>query len=133
MCQAFPRLALRCYDPAERPSDIFTIRSAEQPGVANCLVFASMTDHSPQDIKATVQPFPIHSTPQMHPLFGLAWSPRILWYTSLEAILESAWNTLHVAHASSTSSLSPLCLLAPVVCKSALAKISPNRVPFLSR
>jgi len=49
-------------------------------------------------------------------LLGLAgWTPRVLWCTCLEAILESSWHTLHVAHASSTSGLSPLSLLAPVV------------------
>jgi len=49
-------------------------------------------------------------------LFSLSsWSPRILWCTGLEAILEFAWNTLHVAHATGTGGLSSLSLLAPVV------------------
>lgn len=62
------------------------------------------------------------STPQMHPLFGLGrWSPRVLGGTGLEAILELSGNALHVPHTSSTGGLSPLSLLAPVVCNFALA------------
>jgi hypothetical protein len=50
------------------------------------------------------------------PLLGLGcWTPRILWCTSLEAVLESARDTLQVTHATGTSCLSPLSLLAPVV------------------
>jgi len=75
-----------------------------------------------------MQPFPNHSTPQMHPLFGLAgWSSRILWYTGLEAILELSWDALHVTHTSGAGGLPPLGLLAPVVYDSMLAK------PFFAR
>lgn len=57
--------------------------------------------------------------PDMQPLLRLAgWSPRILWYTGLEAILEFSWNALHVSHTSGSSGLSALGLLAPVVCNS---------------
>lgn len=70
------------------------------------------------------QPIPNSFNSNMHPLFGLCWSSRILWYASLEAVLEFTWDTLHVAHTSSTSGLSPLCLLAPVVC-AVLAGIFP--------
>jgi hypothetical protein len=52
----------------------------------------------------------------MQPLLRLAgWSSRILWYTGLEAILESSRNALHVSHTSGTSGLPTLGLLAPVV------------------
>ena len=58
----------------------------------------------------------------MHPLFGLGgWSLRVLRCTGLEAILELSGNALHVSHTSSTGSLSPLSLLAPVVYNISLA------------
>ena len=70
----------------------------------------------------------------MHPLFCLGrWSSRILWSTSLEAILEFSGNALHVSHTSSTSGLSPLSLLAPVVCNTALASEPSSRVPLTTR
>jgi hypothetical protein len=68
----------------------------------------------------------------MHPLFGLdGWSPRSLWYTGLEAILELSWDTLHVAHTSGTSGLSPLGLLAPVVYDIVLAQMPHPPVPLI--
>lgn len=69
----------------------------------------------------------------MLPLLRLAgWSPRILWYTGLEAILESSRNALHVAHTAGTGGLSTLGLLAPVVCHPVLA-MSVARVPLISQ
>jgi hypothetical protein len=68
----------------------------------------------------------------MYPLLRLAgWSPRILWYTGLEAILESSRNALHVSHTSGTGGLSALGLLAPVVYDPVLA-ISFAYVPLIS-
>jgi hypothetical protein len=61
----------------------------------------------------------------MHPLFGLGrWSSCILGGTGLEAILEFSGNALHVSHTSGAGSLSPLSLLAPVVCILVLANRS---------
>jgi hypothetical protein len=57
----------------------------------------------------------------MHHLFGLnGWSPRILWYAELEAVLELSWYLLQGTHASTAGGLSPLGLLAPVDCGTAL-------------
>lgn len=54
----------------------------------------------------------------MIPLLALggSWSPRVLWYTILEAVLETSWDFLQVAHAASAGGLPPLGLLTPVVC-----------------
>ena len=61
----------------------------------------------------------------MYLLLRLAgWSPRILWYTGLEAILESSRNALHMPHTSGTGGLSALGLLAPVVYHPVLAIFS---------
>lgn len=46
----------------------------------------------------------------------VGWSTSSLWYTSLESVLESSWDFLHVAHTTGTGGLSSLGLLTPVVC-----------------
>lgn len=70
----------------------------------------------------------------MHHLFGLnSRSPRVFWYTGLEAVLELSWHLLQVTHTSSAGSLSPLGLLAPVDCNTMLVQILkylPSRVPM---
>jgi hypothetical protein len=87
---------------------------------------------SPQDIiNNLVQPFRSQSTPKMHfPLFSLAWSTRILWYTGLEAVGELSSDGLEVTHASGAGGLPPLGLLAPVVC---FPRVSENSLLALIR
>lgn len=59
---------------------------------------------------------PLHSL-ERHPSLQLRRrSSRILWCTSLEAILELSRNFLHVAHTAGAGCLPPLGLLTPVVC-----------------
>jgi hypothetical protein len=70
----------------------------------------------------------------MHLLFRLgSWSSRILWRAGLETILELSGDAFHVTHTSGTSCLSPLCLLAPIVCNVALAIDPFHRVPLKVR
>jgi hypothetical protein len=69
----------------------------------------------------------------MHHLFGLdGWSSRIFWYTELEAVLELSWHLLQVAHTSSAGGLSPLGLLAPVVCDTVLVQV-PSTFEYRAR
>ena len=44
-----------------------------------------------------------------------SWTLGVLWNAGLEAVLESSWDGLHVAHAAGTGGLSSLGLLTPVV------------------
>lgn len=107
----------QCMNPKETShliSSQFTMQL-----ISHCCNFCiRYHDRSPEDIIGNPSATLPSSTPQMIiDLFGLGgWSFRVLWYTGLEAVLESSGNALHVTHASGTSCLPTLGLLTPVVC-----------------
>jgi hypothetical protein len=58
-------------------------------------------------------------------------SPRALWCTRLESVLEQSGDGLQVTHAAGSGGLSSLGLLAPVVCWSCVSLLSPCHQCFL--